>query len=789
MDLFVCWLLFPVVLGALSLACGLLVERAAAIRLPGTLLLPVGLALVLVTAQFAVLTGTTAELATPAVVALAVLGVALSRPRLLALHPDWWALGAAAGVFASFAAPVVLSGEATFTGYLRLDDTSTWFGITDHVMEHGRSLQALAPSTYERWLDIYLSTGYPVGAFLPLGVGKALVGEDVAWVFQPYVSFLAAMLALGLYQLSTRVVASGWVRTFVVFIASQPAILFGYALVGGVKEVLTVSLLAAVAGLALPAARLGGRAMLPLAVVTAALFAAVSFGAAVWLLPLLLPALFVALRQRGRDAALLQAGVFTALAVALSLGALPAVVSFLDRSTSTLTSGAEFGSLLKSLSPLQLFGIWPVGDFRLNPNDLFIADVLIVIVIVCGLAGLVLAWRSKAPELPIYVVGTGLACLVIALFGGPWVDGKAFAIASPAFVFAALSGIALMMRWHPTAGLLGAAIAFGVLWSNLLAYHDTNLAPRDRLTELETIGKRIDGKGPTLLTQYELYGTRHFLRKGDPEGASQLGRRRVPTLSGKTLPEGDYEDIDGFRLDGLLPFRSLVLGRSPTASRPPSAYRLVWHGHYYELWQRDERPRSQILEHLPLGGMENPASKPSCAKVRELAGLPSTTRLAFVRRPRVFVLGLAGLPHPRGWQASFSDPGVLFPLDPGTMTIPVRTSQGRYGFWIGSAFRRRLELFVDGRRIGKRTHELQLYRQFVPMGDASLTTGNHVIVLRYGGAALRPGTGTGNQAFPFGPLSFSESTAERAVSYLRPSSARKLCREKLDWVEALGPAD
>jgi hypothetical protein len=33
--------------------------------------------------------------------------------------------------------------------------------------------------------------------------------------------------------------------------------------------------------------------------------------------------------------------------------------------------------------------------------------------------------------------------------------------------------------------VVAAAIAGGVLWSNALAYHEANLAPRDRLAELE----------------------------------------------------------------------------------------------------------------------------------------------------------------------------------------------------------------------------------------------------------------------------------------------------------------
>ena len=195
MTLLVCWIVFPLALGVLSLGCGLLLEAAAGIRLPGALLPSAGLAVIVVAAHFTTLSDATAELSTPLVVALAVVG--------LALYPPWrrgpldrWAVATAASVYAVFAAPVVLSGAATFAGYIKLDDTATWLAITDHVMQHGHNLDGLAPSSYEATLAVNLPGGYPIGAFLPFGVGRELVGQDGAWVFQPYLAFLAAAFAV-----------------------------------------------------------------------------------------------------------------------------------------------------------------------------------------------------------------------------------------------------------------------------------------------------------------------------------------------------------------------------------------------------------------------------------------------------------------------------------------------------------------------------------------------------------------------------------------------------------------
>ena len=197
MALLTAWVAFPIVLGVLALGCGLALDRAAGGTLPGPLLLPAGFAVISLTAQFAILFGPTVRFATLAVVAVAVTGLGLSlpvQPRLL-----WgWASAAAGGVYAVFAAPIGVSGRATFAGYIKLDDTATYLAMLDRAMQHGYNVAGLAPSTYEATLKTSLALGYPLGSLLPLGVGRALVPENTAWRWQPYLSFLAALLALGL---------------------------------------------------------------------------------------------------------------------------------------------------------------------------------------------------------------------------------------------------------------------------------------------------------------------------------------------------------------------------------------------------------------------------------------------------------------------------------------------------------------------------------------------------------------------------------------------------------------
>jgi hypothetical protein len=767
-----------------------LLEAASAVRLPTFLLPGAGLAVIVVAVSFTTMADATAKLSIPLVIAMAVAGFLLSPPWK-GRELDGWAVASGFAVYAAFAAPVVISGTASFAGYIKLDDTATWLAITDHVMEHGRSLHGLAPSSYEATLAFNLPIGYPIGAFLPLGVGRAIVGQDAAWVFQPYLAFLAAMLALAFYTLVTPLVKSPWLRGLAVFVASQAALLFAYSLWGGAKELAAAWLLALLAALAAQALREHGlpRSLLPLAVASAATLAVLSLGGAMWLAPLLLPTLALFIYLWDWAAAARAGAAFSVFAAALAVPSLVTGRTFLRPAAQALTSGSDLGNLIKPLSSLQLFGIWPVGDFRLRPADMDVTYLLIAALVVAAAVGLAWAWSRRGWELMLYVVTATVGCLLVTNLGSPWVDAKALATASPAFVLAGLvGGMVVFERGRRIeASVVIVAIAGGVLWSNALAYSNVNLAPYDRFSELEKIGNQIAGQGPTLMTDYEPYGDRHFLRNADPEGASELRRRLIPLTNGRPLDKLEFADIDAFRPDGLQVYRTLVLRRSPVASRPPSDYELLSQRHYYEVWQRPEAPTVRILDRLPLGGQFDPTGKPRCSDVSRLAHVAGRDgRLAYVRHPRPVVLDLTQTAHPLDWLPAPEQPGGVSPLGSGTIVAKVSVpAAGRYGIWIQGSFRRQLDLAIDGRRVGSAVDELSHGSQYVELGSASLMSGAHEVRLTYGGEDLRPGSD--GAPMPLGPLVLSTATADRPVEYLPPAKAGTLCGQRLDWIEAVGP--
>ena len=487
---------------------------------------------------------------------------------------------------------MILSGSATFAGYITLDDTATWLAFTDRLLEHGRDVTGLAPSSYEVTLSLNLSgNGYPTGGFPPLGVTHELLGTDAAWLFQPYLAFLGAMLALALYGITARAIEPPSLRALAAFAAAQPALLYAYSLWGGVKEMASAGLLVLVAALTPAALRqdVRVRGLLPLATATAALLGVLSFDGAVWILPILVPALVTGLHLRRRAFVPITAA-FLALVAALSVPTLLLAARFLDATRGGLTTAGDLGNLLHPLNLLQFFGIWPAGDFRRRPENITLTYVLIAAVAIAAIAGLRWAWTRQEWALLLYVPGAAAACALIVAVGSPWVDAKALAIASPAALVAAAAGISWLFSSgrRVEAAVAIMALAGGVLWSNALAYHDAWLAPRSQLRELEAIGKQFSGDGPALITEYSPYGARHFLRNLDPESAGELRRRPALLRDGQEVPKGGYSDIDEFQLDAVVVYQTLVLVHSPSASRPPSVYRLVRSGRYYDVWQRPE---------------------------------------------------------------------------------------------------------------------------------------------------------------------------------------------------------
>jgi hypothetical protein len=798
------WVLLPALLTALSFGCGLLIERLSRWRLPGALLVPLGLAAIVVVARAAMTLDLTAELGTPLVVAAAIAGYVLGRERLRAAAVDFWAVGAALAVFGVYAAPVMLSGSATFLGYTVLGDTAVHFTLIDRLATHGTRLADLPPSSYRTTLEAYFGSGYPLGTQAALAAVRPLAFIDVAWAFQPYLAFIAAALALTIVGLLRGVVRAGWRPAAIAALAAQPALVYGFAAQGSVKELATlwiVPLLAAlVAALAALSAQRSGLGrfqyqaphLLPLALASAAGIAVIGVAIAPWLGPVLLVALWVVARNRPRStrhiAAL--AAVFSGCVLLLSLPTLVDLGDYLDITTDVVTTRTEFGNLLAPLDALQVFGIWLSGDYRVEPEPgsgldaRFLTDLLIAVAAASALLGVAWLVRRRALGPLLYLASSLIALWYVTRTGSPWADAKALAIAAPAVLLAAALGPAALEGRGPrlaAAGVLAAVLAAGVIVSNALIYHDVSLAPRERLAELADLGERTSGQGPLLYTEFEEFA-KHFLREANPVGATEAFE--VPGLTPRLMDAGRPAFATTVSVSALLPedvnrFRMLVQRRGPDGQRPPAGWDRIWVGRYYELWRQGPGP--EVLAH-------SPAPETGCGELRRLARQARAVdgRLAVASAPRVAQLLPAEQRLPFGWAALPDGSGLVQTVGSGTLSGSLRIPRaGKYEVWLAGAFARPVEVRIDGRRLGAARDELSLPANWIELTKLPLEAGRHKVELVRGGGTLAPGNGDGRRIL--GPLVLRPTGGSSRVSALPPRRWRSLCGRTLAWAEVIRP--
>src|SRR5437764_12217983 len=169
-------------------------------------------------------------------------------------------------------------------------------------MKHGfHTVPAGPPSSTHAVLASYYTTAYPLGAHTALGAVRPLVGQDVAWVFQPYLALLASLTALSVYTLLARAIVTRWLAALGAFLAAQSGLVYAYALEGSIKELATVALIATIVavGAEYVRGRGGVRAVIPLTVVAAAGVGVLNASVLPWLGPVLVAVLVAIFFVRG----------------------------------------------------------------------------------------------------------------------------------------------------------------------------------------------------------------------------------------------------------------------------------------------------------------------------------------------------------------------------------------------------------------------------------------------------------------------------------------------------------
>ena len=668
-------------------------------------------------------------------------------------------------------------------------------------MNVGRTVPDPILSTYDRVLQTIFAGGgnghfnYPVGTFIPFGVITKLTRTEMAWFYQPYLAFAAGLIAM-LFVLILRLhFKKSAALIFIGAISVMASTLYSYVMWGAVKEVVIIIPLALFSltlftGLK---SRRNWEWYLYSGIGAIALFFVGGTASIGFIAPVLFAAVLVRIYSRNKAAALVILGSFVALAVGATY--------YLKTSNSALRDIiipiiGDIGNLTKNVSFAQLMGIWPSQDFRLNPVYPVFTYVLIAIAIIFTFLGVYASIKRS-----LWVVPSLLACCIAVVansyfWGGIWLTGKAVAIASPFFLLAAGIGAYELwlrfgksrLRWIHQRKIqyfvlaLASAVGVGVVGSDFYTYKNVWLAPFSQVNELKTIGELYAGQGPALMNEYSVYGARYFLRDLQAEAVSELRVHAIAIRDGSQVPKGFAADIDLFDNSTIDYFNLLVLRKSPTASRPPLNYKLVWSGNHYEVWKRLTQ-KVVIKQTLPLGDKFLPGATPSCDQVNSfLNSMTQGDKVYTAYRNKSYVINFAEGDLPPTWYPTIPYTGGVDRAGPGGFSRSFTVDETRnYNLSIAGSFAGRLTLQVDGVQIftGHSVFEANAYLTNF-LGRVRLSAGAHTLTLLYSQPPLMSG---GDPAGRFGPIYISSQNAgDVKVSQVSTSNIAQLCSRNLDWI-------
>lgn len=793
MDYLIAVLVFPALVAVLAIGAGLLIDRALQGTLPGVLVPPVGLAVLVVVAELAAYAHVLSVLAPVALALVGVAGLVVGFPRLRGARLDPWPIAASLAVYLMVCAPVILAGRPTMAGYLL--DTTVAFHLTgaDYLLEHGRDFTRLPDSSLRRTLEGYFGTQYPSGGQTLLGGAGRLVATERIWLYAPFMALLLAFCTPTLYHLARSAKLPRALAAAAAALASAPALVYSYAQMGAIKEMSVLPFVLLLGSVLVLAGRLfekGWRGALLVAVVGAAGFGAIGVAFAPWLgIALLAGLVLLLLEARDRVRAPLSLLAWAALlAVALVVLALPTFGPLTESirlaqslSTANVPLAADPGNLLRPLLPQQMLGVWLGGTHRVDPLGHFgLTYALIGIAAVAALLGAIFLVRRRLWSLVAFMATLGVVWLLLTRRGTTWTDAKLLVITSPAVILLAAVGIESLRRSgrRIEAALVGGLIALGILASNAFQYHDTNLAPTERYRELVKVGERFAGLTPTLTPEFDEFAM-YALQEMAPDGpGNALRSEKIPGVG-----YGLSVDVDDLPYEAVRQYRAIVVRRRPDASRPPSGFELAFRGDFYDVWRRTDA--GAVLAHRPAGEGGLATGRVPCSAVRSLARQAQKTggKLAYVARPAPIELSTSRLfrvGRPPGW---VENPAGVLLATPGNMTAPFEVfAGGTYRVWLEGDFSRAVKVSVDGKAIGEVAYESGNAGNYASPLEVELSSGTHRIRLERGGGGLGPGDGSASRLVS---IAFELQGAAPSVQTLAPADWRELCGRRLDWVAAL----
>jgi hypothetical protein len=810
---------YPLVLALLCLGAGLAVDRCSGRFLPTALLPGVGAAALIALSQLSTAIVALAPATPYLMLALALLGFVLAPrrellARLTARRRRVALLLVPVLAYLLALAPVLLSGRAGFSSFMALSDSAVHMIGADYLIHHGQSYGHLdLQSSYGQFIEAYYGTGYPSGADTLLGGSALLLGLPLIWAFQPFCGLVLALGSGPAWVIARRCGLRGGWAALAAFAATVPAIVYGYELIGSVKELVAVVMLLTLGALLAVHRRWLARSprrAVPCALVLAAGVSALGVGFGAWALAAG-AVLLVALVQGVRGGRIGGRAAWASAALGglvLLLAAWPTWrhISQSLHVAQSISSTANPGNLHEPLKWTQAFGIWLRGSYKEQPSGAAALATYALIAVTLGacLLGAFALLRLRRFALAGWIVLTLLVWIVLSRTATTWVDAKALVLTSPVLVLLAWGGVGALLGVRPDRGaaagagragrrrrarrtrpaavaaaLLALALAGGALASDLAQYHSSNLAPTARYEELASVGKRFAGRGPTLFTDFDEYSM-YVLRRLDVGGPDFVYPPR-PAAAGLAVAYGYPVALDRAAPAALSRFRLIVTQRDPSAPSPPAAYALAWQGTYYEVWARRAGARPALV-HAPADERKRSLS---CARVKRFARIAQArhARAVVALAPKLVRVRLRHVRRPPGWGRSH---GGLTMRRAGSVSLRFELPRGgTWELWLQGQFMPEIRVGIDGRQLATLSGQLagnSLVPDTATPVRVRLSAGKHYLSVARAGFSLAPGNG-GTAVLDAALLAPAGAPARVLRELPAGASPRVLCADPVEWIE------
>jgi hypothetical protein len=585
------------------------------------------------------------------------------------------------------AIPFLTSGRVGILGQgLVNDDMASHLLFTEWISSHAGPTPDL------------IKDGYPLGPHAIVAATAKVSGASLIECFAGLTGAVAVLLGLTAYGALPGV--RGWLRVPAAVLTASPYLAAAYLAQGAFKEPMLALALLGFA-LSMPALRAvwsgrttsagyqfgsegyrpGAKAAIPLGVIAAGTIYNYSFPGLAWLLgTAVIWMLVIAVRERDTSLGFLQGlrlrerlrGARSALLLGIGIPVLAAVPeifrlasfsSFKAFNPSGTGPTVGFGNLRQPLNPLEAFGIWPSGEFRITPANSTTPEIAFYLGGLLALAafawGLGRALSRRESALPAALLAATLAYLGSLALGTPYTQAKALAIAAPLVMLVALRGLlsagplegeeAEQSAWWPP-GLLRPLVSWGVplltvafaaaaAFSTLLPLRQAAVGPDYHLQEMLRMRPIVDGQNVLFLgrdnfVSWELIGsevyapiTNHY----DVEETHAL--YRATTLNAKF----DWDNVPPFVMNK---FRWVVTTSAAEQSQAPAAFVPRLRTGDFILWQRvgEVGRRRTLFEPLNPGAPLD-CNDPAKAPLAKLDG----TATVFTAQP---VIGKVWHPSP-----------------------------------------------------------------------------------------------------------------------------------------------